>query len=589
MQQLHLVGFTTDSDSLILSAKKGARSGSFVVPLDERLLEVIADAVRRRNAEAGEEELHAPPELLAPPEPPKRTSRLSPREIQARLRAGRSVGEVAREAATDEDWVAKFAPPVLAERARVVARVRDLVFTKPRRGPSGEPLGLSVRWNLAERGIRLIDDEYDGSWSAFHIGDSLWGITFDFVSRGRRQRAEWEVDFADEILVARNRVATDLAYLEPGRRRRLSLTPEPPKPARSSEAARAIPAGRATHAGRVATKAGPKITRATSAANAKQATSAAKRTTAPKSTTPTRATKRSTKTRTTSATKPGNATKSTKATKSAGSAKAARVSKPVRKAAAGQSTKATRQRNAASARTAKSTGAAKGGRGGRPVKRAARPRGSIATGSSTAERAASSADVESSRVAARPVVSELDRRRLELVRARAQPAHARMARASSANATRPRNHQDQTRVARPPSVQGSAAAPTAQVASRTDAAGTSEAPSRTGSAGGANAGASGPDATRAAEAAEEAARARREDRRRARAERLAQERQRAAAPIPSAQLPEDSSIPSDEGRVVTIRASRAGGGDVIVPGGPRQLRPAQPAVQPKRRRFTRNR
>ena len=226
MQQLHLVGFTTESDQLILSAKKGAKSGGFVVPVDERLLEVIADAVRRRNATTGDV-LEAPPELLPPPETPKRTSLLSPREIQARLRAGRTLGQVAREAATDEDWVAKFAPPVLAERERIISRARELVFTKPRRGESGESLGMSVRWNLADRGVRLIDDEFDAGWSAFHIGDTLWGLTFEFVSRARKQRAEWEVDLADEILVARNRAASDLGYVEPGRRRRLILTPEP--------------------------------------------------------------------------------------------------------------------------------------------------------------------------------------------------------------------------------------------------------------------------------------------------------------------------------------------------------------------------
>jgi hypothetical protein len=91
-------------------------------------------------------------------------------------------------------------------------------------------------------------------------------------------------------------------------------------------------------------------------------------------------------------------------------------------------------------------------------------------------------------------------------------------------------------------------------------------------------------------AAEEAARLRREERRRARAERLARSQQEAPRMLPSPQLPDDSAIPSDDGRVVTIRASRAGGeGDVIVPGGPRPLRPAKAAAQPKRRRLTRNR
>ena len=34
MQQLHLVGFTTDHEGLIFSARKGAKTGSFVLKLD---------------------------------------------------------------------------------------------------------------------------------------------------------------------------------------------------------------------------------------------------------------------------------------------------------------------------------------------------------------------------------------------------------------------------------------------------------------------------------------------------------------------------------------------------------------------------
>ena len=42
MQQLHLVGLTTDLDSIICSARKGAKSGSFVLPLNEHLLQASA-------------------------------------------------------------------------------------------------------------------------------------------------------------------------------------------------------------------------------------------------------------------------------------------------------------------------------------------------------------------------------------------------------------------------------------------------------------------------------------------------------------------------------------------------------------------
>ncbi len=225
MQQLHLVGYTTDHDSLIFSTRKGAKSGSFVLPLDERLLATIGDAVRRRLADG--EELDVPAEVLAPSAAPRRQSLLSPREIQDRLRAGRSLEEIATIAGVGEEWVARFAAPVEAERLQVVGRARGLVYAKPRRGESGELLGLSVRWNLADRGVRLTNDEFDDGWSAYQVADHAWMVTFTFESRKRMQEAEWEVDLASGDLVGRNRLASDLGYIEPGRRRRSMASLQP--------------------------------------------------------------------------------------------------------------------------------------------------------------------------------------------------------------------------------------------------------------------------------------------------------------------------------------------------------------------------
>ena len=51
MQQLHLVGFTADNRGLIFSARKGSKSGGFVVTLDDKLLARVDDMVARRDAE----------------------------------------------------------------------------------------------------------------------------------------------------------------------------------------------------------------------------------------------------------------------------------------------------------------------------------------------------------------------------------------------------------------------------------------------------------------------------------------------------------------------------------------------------------
>ena len=90
MQKLHLVGFTTDLDGLIFSARKGSKAGGYVVPLDTELLATITEAERLRNGDKGDEE--------GARNRGRPDSRLTPREIQAHLRAGRSIPEVAGDA-----------------------------------------------------------------------------------------------------------------------------------------------------------------------------------------------------------------------------------------------------------------------------------------------------------------------------------------------------------------------------------------------------------------------------------------------------------------------------------------------------------
>src|SRR5205807_7690741 len=96
----------------------------------------------------------------APSRAPRPRSTLTPREIQGRLRAGRSIEEVAAEAAVDTEWIDKFAAPIIAEQAKIVERARGLTYVKPRLGMSAEPLGRAVAWNLASRGVTPLAREF---------------------------------------------------------------------------------------------------------------------------------------------------------------------------------------------------------------------------------------------------------------------------------------------------------------------------------------------------------------------------------------------------------------------------------------------
>jgi hypothetical protein len=236
MQKLHPVGFTDELDGLILSPRKGAKTGRFVVPLDGKLLKMLADADRGRDRAAKDAAQGGAPRLVLP------DSSLTPREMQDRIRTGWTVQEVADEAGVDHDWVRRFASPVLAEVGQVIDRARQATFDKPRVGVSSLPLGAAVRRNVLERGVRILDEELDESWSAHQLADDEWVVRFVYTSRGRVQEAEWLFDIGSEELVSNNRLASQLGHVA---RRRKRPAPTAAAPAKKKAPAKKAPAKKA--------------------------------------------------------------------------------------------------------------------------------------------------------------------------------------------------------------------------------------------------------------------------------------------------------------------------------------------------------
>jgi hypothetical protein len=220
MPKLHLVAITPDHKGLVLSEHAGSKRGDLVLEIDDRLLDAIEKAQRLRARHEGQqlESAALPSRRERPADDASPGGRLSPREIQQRLRAGETVTAIARSAGVDEDWVRRFATPVLAELEIVVDKAKAAVFTKPRVGPSSMPLGSSVASNVMERGAEVTVAELDGSWAAYVRPDGGWSITFSYPQKGRRQKAEWAFDADSGEVSARNKLATELGYREPGQR-----------------------------------------------------------------------------------------------------------------------------------------------------------------------------------------------------------------------------------------------------------------------------------------------------------------------------------------------------------------------------------
>src|SRR5256714_893734 len=234
MPKLFLVGITPDHRGLVLSEHARAKRGDMVLEIDDRLLDAIDKAQRLRTYDEGQR-------LESNALPTKRdlvngasdvVGRLTPREIQQRLRAGETVTALARSSGTDEAWIRRFAAPVLAEKAKVTDRARSVTFTKRGVGPSAAALGPAVAANVIDRGVPLTLPDLEAGWGAYQHPEGGWHVTFTFPLRGRRQTAEWEIDLTTGALAARNKLASELGWRESGKK-----LPQP-KPAKAPPAKR---------------------------------------------------------------------------------------------------------------------------------------------------------------------------------------------------------------------------------------------------------------------------------------------------------------------------------------------------------------
>lgn len=199
MDELELVRLHEDGEHLVLGGAGGAR---FVLPISESL----RAAVRRDRPHL--EHLRAEGER-----------RLTPREIQSRLRAGERVEDVARAAGLAVEQVRRFAGPVLAEQEYVVERVRA---TRP--GPDDD--GPTVD-ELAEQRLRARDVDLTAiEWSAARRPGSPWVVTVEFIVASGLCTARWSFDAATRTLQPLDDEARWITQPEPPEEPVLAAAPE---------------------------------------------------------------------------------------------------------------------------------------------------------------------------------------------------------------------------------------------------------------------------------------------------------------------------------------------------------------------------
>jgi hypothetical protein len=220
-RDLEVWAVSDDGEYVLLATSEDANRATHQLRIDSRL----EAAVRGDLADDDEE---------------RRESELSPKEIQARLRAGDTIEDVAKAARVALPRIERYAGPVISERDRIVDQARAAVLQRPR-GPEGEiPLGRMVERRLAETvGLR----SETVAWSARRRDDGAWVVAVSYTARGGSRTAEWLWQPGTRELSSVNALGTRLGADDgsaPKRRRPLAA-PAPtvaksPAPARSAPA-----------------------------------------------------------------------------------------------------------------------------------------------------------------------------------------------------------------------------------------------------------------------------------------------------------------------------------------------------------------
>lgn len=127
-------------------------------------------------------------------------SALTPREIQARVRAGDTLEDVARAAGMGIDWVEPFAAPVLAEREFVAGQAQAHPVRRGSETIAHRTLADVVSDRLASRRVDL-DTVV---WDAWKLEGRRWRVQISYDSGKSHREALFTYDAGGRFSVAEN-------------------------------------------------------------------------------------------------------------------------------------------------------------------------------------------------------------------------------------------------------------------------------------------------------------------------------------------------------------------------------------------------
>lgn len=170
-RRLRLVGVADNAEELVLSNGDGEE---FYLPITEALRNAATRPIGRPSAAAADQA----------------AKELSPREIQAMLRAGATVDQLAEQHDVDRDSLEVYATPIVAERDWIARQAQEIEVASPQLGNQAyeavfgdEPafLGEMVEHRLEAMGL----DPESLEWDAWREADTtLWTVSAHFSVEG---------------------------------------------------------------------------------------------------------------------------------------------------------------------------------------------------------------------------------------------------------------------------------------------------------------------------------------------------------------------------------------------------------------------
>jgi Protein of unknown function (DUF3071) len=172
MRALRVAGLGVDEGTIILETvarQPGMQREQFTLAVDDNLHAAVRGDLPRLDRIETELE-----------------NQMRPREIQARIRAGASVEQVASAAGMSSERIERFAYPVLLERSRM-AQLAQLAHPMRADGPDVRTLEVVVTETFRGRG----HDSAAASWDAWRGEDSKWVLQLRWRTGRSENRAHW--------------------------------------------------------------------------------------------------------------------------------------------------------------------------------------------------------------------------------------------------------------------------------------------------------------------------------------------------------------------------------------------------------------